>query len=252
MRSLCLAVVALLTMSLLAAPATAQRRRRRDTQTTTEGPTAPTATTGTLTFQIVQEGAEVYVDEQLVGTSPVAPQTLARGSHTVRVRMPGFSEYSDVVTIEPGADLPLEVELFALSEALTITTTPPGAHVFIDGNFAGETPLDVDLQDGTHSIRVTLHGYEEAVREVTAQSGRHEELAVSLTALPEDALRGPEIYEEPLFWVGVGGGVLAAVAVVVIVVVATSGGGSSQADAFCGQAGGCIRVDTPFLLGGSF
>lgn len=246
MRFAWLAILLCVLMSATAAHA--QRRRR----TPDPEPEAPVATTGTLTVTVLQEGAEVYVDEQLVGTSPVAPQTLAPGSHTVRVRMPGYSEYSDVITVERGAVADMPVELFALSEALSITSTPPGAHVFVDGNFAGETPVDVDLVDGTHSVRVTLHGYEEVVREVSAQSGRREELALTMTALPEDQLRGPEWYEEPITWIAVGGGVVAAVLVVVIVVVATQGSGGSQVDAFCGQPGGCVRVDTPFLLGGTF
>jgi hypothetical protein len=226
---------------LFATSAAAQRRRRTDTP-----PPTPAGSTGTLTVTVVQEGAEVYVDEQLVGTSPVAPQELPPGTHTVRVRMPGYSEYSDVITVERGAVADMPVELFALSEALSITTTPPGAHVFVDGNFMGQTPVEVDLVDGTHSVRVTLHGYEEVVREVTAQSGRREDLALEMTAIPEDQLRGPEWYEEPVTWIAVGGGVVAAVVIIVVVVVATQGGGS-QLDAFCGQPGGCVRVDTPFL-----
>ena len=231
-----------------AAHADAQRRRRTDATP----PPQPVATTGTLVVTVVQEGAEVYVDEQLIGTSPVAPQTLAAGSHTVRVRMPGFSEYSDVITVEGGGVADMPVELFALSEALSITTTPAGAHVFVDGNFMGETPVEVDLVDGTHSVRVTLHGYDEIVREVTAQSGHHEELALTMNAIPEDQLRSPEWYEEPVTWIAIGGGVVAAVVIVVVVVVATQGSGGSQTDAFCGQTGGCVRVDTPYLLGGTF
>jgi hypothetical protein len=238
-----------LALWLLSFGATAQAQRHRRTP---DAPPPPVASTGTLTVTVVQEGAEVYVDEQLVGTSPVAAQTLSPGSHTVRVRMPGFSEYSDVITVERGGVVDMPVELFALSEALSITSSPPGAHVFVDGNFQGETPVDVDLQDGTHSVRLTLHGYEELVQEVTAQSGRREELALTLTALSEDQLRGAQWYEEPVTWIAVGGGVVAAVVIIVVVVVVTQGSGGSQIDAFCGQAGGCVRVDTPFLSGVTF
>jgi hypothetical protein len=244
MRFVCIA----LSMWLAFAGAAEAQRRRH----TPEEPPPPVATTGTLTVTVVQEGAEVYVDEQLVGTSPVAPQTLPPGTHTVRVRMPGFSEYSDVITVERGGVADMPVELFALSEALSITSTPTGAHVFVDGNFMGQTPVDVDLQDGTHSVRVTLHGYEEVVQEITATSGRREDLALTMTALSEDQLRGAQWYEEPLTWIIAGSVVAVAVIVTVIVVVATQGSGGSQLDAFCGQAGGCVRVDTPFLSAVTF
>ncbi len=236
----------LLSMFCLLAPASVQAQRRRHTPE--PPPAAPLSTTGTLTVTVVQEGAEVYIDEQLTGTSPIAPQTLTPGSHTVRIRLPGYSEYSDVITIERGAVMEVPVELFALAEALSITTTPAGAHVFVDGNFAGETPLDVDLADGHHSVRITLHGYEEVVRELDAESGRRDRLDVPMTELSADALRGPEWYEEPITWIAVGGGVAAAVVIVVVVAVLTTSSGPSQIEEFCAAPISCVRVDTPFLV----
>jgi hypothetical protein len=237
----------LLATVLLAAlaPSTADAQRRRRTP---DAPPPPAATTGTLSVTVVQEGAEVYIDEALMGTSPIAPQTLTPGSHTIRVRLPGYSEYSDVITIERGATADVPVELFALAEALTVTTTPPGAHVFVDGNFAGETPADVDLADGHHTVRITSHGYEEVIRELDAESGRREELDVTLTPLSADALRAPEWYEEPVTWIGIGGGVAALVVIIVVVAVVTSQPSSSQIDSFCAAPVSCVRVDTPFLL----
>lgn len=229
--------------ALAPSSADAQRRRR-----TPEPPPPPTATTGTMTVSVVQEGAEVYIDEQLIGTSPIAPRPLSPGSHTIRVRLPGYSEYSDVITIERGATADVPVELFALAEALTVTTTPPGAHVFVDGNFAGETPVEVDLADGHHSVRITSHGYEEVVRELDAESGRREVIDVTMTALSADALRGAEWYEEPVTWIAVGGGVAAAVVIIVVVAVLTTNTGPSQIDAFCAAPVSCVRVDTPFLV----
>jgi hypothetical protein len=238
--SLALALV----MFVAIAPASVEAQRRRRTP---EPPPTPVATTGVMSVTVVQEGAEVYIDEQLMGTSPIAPQTLPPGSHTLRVRLPGFSEYSDVIAVERGATVDVPVELFALAEALNVTTTPPGAHVFVDGNFAGETPVEIDLTDGHHSVRITLHGYEEVVRELDAESGRHEDLDVTMTALSAEALRGAEWYEEPVTWIGIGAGVAAVVAIIVVVAVLTTSS-PPQIDGFCGPPTSCIRVDTPFLL----
>jgi hypothetical protein len=171
------ALVATLAWAALSAPVDAQRRRRGR---------APAE--GTLVVQGTQPGAEVLVDDQLVGTTPLDPVTLAPGSHTLRVRLPGYTEYTDVVSIASGRPTEVAVDLFPLSQVLAVTTEPPGAHVYVDGNFMGESPVEFDLLEGTHSLRVTSRGFEEAIREVEARAGSREEINLQLVALPEGSL----------------------------------------------------------------
>ncbi len=49
---------------------------------------------------------------------------------------------------------------------ITITSTPEGAEVWVDGDFVGNTPAKVTLSAGKHKIRVFLQGYKEWQREV--------------------------------------------------------------------------------------
>ncbi|MDQ3035930.1 MAG: PEGA domain-containing protein [Myxococcota bacterium] len=232
--------IAALAWVALSAPAEAQRRRGRDR--------ARAETTGTLVVQGSQPGAEVFVDEQPVGTTPLEPLTLAPGSHTLRVRLPGYTEHTDVFRIEPGQATEVPIDLIALSELLSVVTEPPGAHVYVDGNFMGETPVEFDLLEGAHSLRVTSRGFEETIREIEARAGRREEISIDLVALPEGELGdGPRVtqwYEEPVTWIAVGGGAVAIAIVIAVVAVVTSGSSTSQLDQFC--APGCIRHDTPW------
>ena len=230
--------IAALAWASLSTPAEAQRRRGRGR--------APAE--GTLVVQGSQPGAEVFVDEQPVGTTPLEPLSLAPGSHTLRVRLPGYTEHTDVFRIEPGQPTEVTVDLIALSEVLSVVTEPPGAHVYVDGNFMGESPVEFDLLEGTHSLRVTSRGYEEVIREIEARAGRREEVSLELVALPEGELEsGPHVtqwYEEPVTWIAVGGGAVAIAVVIAVVAVVTSSSSTTQLDQFC--APGCIRHDTPW------
>ena len=220
----------------LADPAHAQRRRR----------VAPAQ--GTLVLETTQEGAEVFVDDQPVGATPLEPIELAPGTHTLRVRLPGHTEYTDVVQITPGQATQVPVDLIPLSQVLAVTTAPPGAHVYVDDDFMGETPVELDVLEGTRTLRIVLRGYREVIREIEARAGSREELQLELEALPADALAlGPdttEWYEEPVTWIAIGGGAVALAVVIAVVAVVTSGSGTSQLDLFCMQEGGCIRVET--------
>jgi hypothetical protein len=43
--------------------------------------------------------------------------------------------------------------------AITITTTPPGATVVVDGAPVGASPVTVPLTPGPHRLRATMSGY---------------------------------------------------------------------------------------------
>jgi hypothetical protein len=63
-------------------------------------------TPGRLRVLVSEEGAEIAVDGEVVGTSPLAdPLLLAPGDHELAVRMDGFATRSQTVCVLPGADL---------------------------------------------------------------------------------------------------------------------------------------------------
>ncbi len=204
--------------------------------------------TGRLIVLCQQEGAQVFVDEQQVGTVPLEPQSLGAGEHTVRVTRPGYTEFTDVVTIRPRADTQIEVELMAVSGVVHVTSVPDGAQVFVDGRFQGQTPAELELPDGEHSIRVRRQGYQEAIRTVRSAAGHQAEVEVRLEELsPEDdpshIYADPKAwYERPWTWLAIGGGTVAVAVTIVAIVVATSG--PTSYEQHCGSPSQCITVST--------
>jgi hypothetical protein len=100
---------------------------------------------GVLDTEIVlPDGAEVLIDETSVGVGPLAPVEVEPGEHAIRVRLQGYSEYTDVDTVGRGAEVHVPVDLIPLAHVLAVSTTPPGARLFVVDRFAGETPTDVE------------------------------------------------------------------------------------------------------------
>jgi PEGA domain len=63
--------------------------------------------------------------------------------------------------------------LRARSSTLTVTTTPSGASVSVDGRaLAGATPLSTDLRAGQHTIAIRHEGYLPGTQAVEARFGR--------------------------------------------------------------------------------
>lgn len=60
---------------------------------------------------VVKPWAEVSVDDQVVGTTPLSPVRLKPGQHTIRLVHPAFRPLQRKVTIEPDKTFRLEIDL---------------------------------------------------------------------------------------------------------------------------------------------
>jgi hypothetical protein len=68
---------------------------------------------------------------------------------------------------------------------LSISSSPSGAQVSIDGTALGPTPGQAEVSGGTHTLVLTLDGYETAERTVTVNAGETGMVDVSLAVAVE-------------------------------------------------------------------
>jgi serine/threonine protein kinase len=120
-------------------------------------PAAP-ATTGILNIGSNPPGAQIFVDRQGRGLTPLT-LTLRPGSHSVELRGIGEPRTVDV-DITAGAETSQFIELLTAapvaSGQLQVRTEPPGALLSVDGVERGKTPLLVDsLAPGEHAVVLT-------------------------------------------------------------------------------------------------
>ncbi|MFM7328908.1 MAG: PEGA domain-containing protein [Bacteroidota bacterium] len=104
---------------------------------------------GKLTVTSYPNGAEVYIDETLVGRTPFI-KTMTTGSYEVTLRMSDHREETRTAVVVNGGDERIDLMLTRIATMdLVIDTQPSGARVTIDGVYAGETPFNrqFDLQD---------------------------------------------------------------------------------------------------------
>jgi formylglycine-generating enzyme required for sulfatase activity len=132
-----------------------------------------------VTLQTQPAGAEVFVDGQSRGTTPVQLE-LDAGERALEARLAGHNAWQGSVRVE--ADVAQALPLVTLSPAdgrVELRSAPSEASVNVNGEFRGRTPLSLRLNPGrAHQIVVTKPGYEDAVRElsVAADSGRQLEI----------------------------------------------------------------------------
>lgn len=151
-----------------------------------------------VTVDSAPEGAEIFVDGESTGkTTPAVVEILA-GEHEVRLKAPGHKSHRQriLVAAEEQRTLPA-VELIRADALLTVRTRPSGAGITLNGQFQGETPLELAIRSGEQfRLQAFRSGYQPAQRTIELPSGAERTLDMNLEQLtgtvvvqarPEDA-----------------------------------------------------------------
>ncbi len=226
-------IISLLILLMMFSIAEAKRRRHRRT-----------TASGKLEISSMTEGATVFIDGKLVGNIPLpAPINLPVGKHTLKITKEGYTEYLDVVTIKRRKTASVDIDLLPFAGIIYITSSVESARVFIDGEFAGVTPLKKEVLIGKRKIKVTKAGYYDYFGEFQSIAGNSKRLHIRLKLMPVGSTPyrpppppPPKWYEKWYIWAAAAGGVAAITLAIVIPVVVMN---KDEVSEFCSSADFC-------------
>lgn len=146
--------------------------------------------TGDLRASSTPSGAAVYVNGDYEGTTPANElldiTNLKPGPVTVVMKKSGYQDYTTTATIVAGQ----LVQVFATLQpgavppttaTAEITSSPGGAHVFINNVFTGITPLTFqNVTPGTYAVEIQLDGYTPYTTTGQVVAGQNIRIAASL------------------------------------------------------------------------
>lgn len=142
-------------------------------------------------------GATVRIDGRELGTTPVTLE-LGAGTHRLELSLAGYTRYSAAFPVVASRPLRLStVQLERLAGRVRLASTPPGAAVTVDGEFAGETPLELAIEpERDVEIGLSRAGFTTAIRRLELEAGEQRDMTVvleaqmgdlAITAWPPDA-----------------------------------------------------------------
>lgn len=132
-------------------------------------------------------GAALIVDGQQRAVTPLrGPLHLAAGPHAVLVKRTGFRTFEGRIEISAERVAALEVEMPRTAGVLIVTAKPASApaRVYVDGTPRGEAPLEIEVGQGPHQVRVHRDGYYEDVFQFEAVLGEETRHDAQLSELP--------------------------------------------------------------------
>jgi hypothetical protein len=173
---------------------------------------APTPAYGSITVISAPAGANIYIDNVYKGLSPATFSEVPNGNHLVLIRLEGYQDLTKSVTVT--ADNQIIQESLSQQSAypittssryqtpgagtgshtpgassqtsgfgsLSITTTPAGALVYVDGTMMGVTPTTIPmLAEGQHSVSLIMDGYQDLKTTITINAGTTSEYITGLS-----------------------------------------------------------------------
>jgi hypothetical protein len=130
--------------------------------------TNTTPVTASVSIDSVPEGADVIIDEERIGITPIKDYMIKEVSHTVLLRKEGYEDLKEVIEVKEGDKISKTYNLAKVNKGNTtvtavpvsITSNPDGAKVYVDGKYIGDTPIsNYKVSLGNHNIKVTKDGY---------------------------------------------------------------------------------------------
>jgi len=149
---------------------------------------------GSLFVDSTPHGADIYVDGNYQGTSPVTVGAMSAGSHQVELHLAGYEVLTSMEDVSAGQTTVANLVLTPDSSSsaygsIDTASSVPGALVYLDGIYKGSTQSGntfniISVDPGSHTILLHVPGYTDFVHDVQVNAGQISEVNAIFTPLP--------------------------------------------------------------------
>jgi hypothetical protein len=146
--------------------------------------------------------ASITLDGNYVGRTSAGSSlnldTRPPGDYSLVLALPGYKLYSTRVTVSPNNVTTVNATLVPVSGpfakgALSVTTDPAGATIFVDNESVGVSPFAADdITAGNHQITIRMKGYQDYSTSILVTAGATRTVSATL-------LRGNSSLHSPVF-----------------------------------------------------
>ncbi len=131
-----------------------------------------TSDTATLTVSCDLPDVAVSLNGIPRGTAPCTIERIPAGDVELSASAKGYKPFVQKLRLGEGETQSVTIQLEIQPASLKVVSIPDKARVYIDNNFRGTTPLDIEAIDaGSHRIRVEQQGYDPNARNVELNPG---------------------------------------------------------------------------------
>ncbi|MDN7024474.1 PEGA domain-containing protein [Methanoculleus sp. FWC-SCC1] len=148
---------------------------------------------GSIVINSNPSGAYVYMDATYKGKTPLTLSGVSAKSHNIELDLNGYYDWKTTVSVSPGVTSYVNAQMHPIPDQnpgyISVTSSPSGASVSVDGVYKGQTSdgqalVVGSLTAGSHTVTLSLSGYQDYSTSVSVQSGVTTPVSVAMTPLP--------------------------------------------------------------------
>lgn len=139
-----------------------------------------TPATGVLALTSVPSGANVSVDGEFAGQTPLDLELAPDLDHRITLSRAGYQRASQTLRMQAGASEERSVSLKPLLGDVLVKVDPPGAELLVNGRSVGRGSQTLALPSVLQSLEARLEGYETSTRSVTPRPGLEQLIEIRL------------------------------------------------------------------------
>lgn len=139
-----------------------------------------------------ESGATIALNGTVLNQmTPYTNDMIPAGQYEITVSKDRYKSVTKTVVIKDADNQTIEIEMSAICSAISVTSEPLGATVFIDDKEYGVTPCEVkDIIIGHHVLRVAKEGFITVKKQVILKENVTLKTNVVMVNCPEGALSG--------------------------------------------------------------
>jgi len=143
---------------------------------------------GKLSFNSQPEGAQVLIDGEGIGSTPLAGTPVPAGKRELKLLAKRYLPYRETIEVT-GMEVAqtFSVELEPAWANIALSSVPIGASIYVDGVERGKTPALLEILQGEHQVELQMPRYQPWQQILSVSAGVHQNLE-PVTLLPADGL----------------------------------------------------------------
>ena len=143
---------------------------------------------GIISFNSTPEGAQVVIDEEAIGITPLSEVSVAAGERRLKLLAERYLPHRQLIEVEGMQQAQsFAVELEPAWANIAISSVPVGATIYVDGEALGKTPALLEILQGEHLVELQMPRYRSWQQTLSVSAGVHQNLE-PITLEPADGL----------------------------------------------------------------
>jgi TolB-like protein len=191
----------------------------------------PPAQKTRITVNSNPNNSEVYIDNRLIGKTPINQHDISPGEHQLKIQKSGYAPHEEKINIEAGKTKPYSIGLKKIF-TLKINSVPADAEVYVNGKKVGVTPFSSSgIEDARLEITLQKTNYKSWEKTITLSKNKELDAKMQITDEYKDYLakqtQGTKVKKEgsSKLWWWLGGGAIVAGTAAYFLISGDDGGG---------------------------